>query len=70
MTADLWSIRDVAAHLGVAVGSARGQLSRWKVKAVAYEVGPSGRPEGRFDPVAVQEAAANRAGRGRRTDLR
>jgi hypothetical protein len=66
----LWSIRDVAEYLGVKPRSASGLLSRWGVKAVRYELGPGGRPEARFDPDQVGDAAARRPGRGARTDLR
>jgi hypothetical protein len=65
-----WSIRDVAEYLGVKPRSASGALSRWGVKAVRYELGPSGRPEARFDSDQVRDAASRRPGRGARTDLR
>lgn len=66
---ELWSIAEVANHLGVAVPSARGQLSRWKVAAVDYERGAGGRPEARYDAERVRAARAGRPGRGARTDL-
>lgn len=66
---ELWSIRDVAAHLGVKAASARGTLSRRGIRAVRYEIGPSGRPEARFDPAQVRKDTASRPGRGHRSDL-
>lgn len=66
---ELWTIHDVAAHLGVRPKSASGTLTRWGVRAVRYERGPTGRPEARFDPDEVRAAAANRPGQGARTDL-
>lgn len=68
-TPELWSIRDVAAHLGVKESSARGTLSRRGVRAVRYEIGPSGRPEARFDADQVRKDTARRPGRGHRSDL-
>lgn len=70
MTEELWSINEVAAYLGIKPASARGTLSRWGVRAVRHELGPSGRPEGRFSAVEVRAAAASRPGRGARTDQR
>ncbi|MFI0897763.1 hypothetical protein [Streptomyces sp. NPDC020983] len=71
MTEELWSIRDAAQFLGAAsTGSARRTLSRWGVAAVRHEPGPSGRVEARYDAEQVRQAAANRPGRGTRTDLR
>lgn len=68
---DLWTIGDVAAYLGAASpASARRTLGRWGVTATAYvprETG--GGVEARYDPAQVQQAAANRPGRGARTDL-
>lgn len=67
---ELWSVEQARQHLGAATKkSASRTLSRWGVKAVAYERGESGRPEARFDAEQVRAAAANRAGRGARTDL-
>lgn len=67
---ELWSITRVAEHLGAAsTGSARRSLSRWGVRAVDYQRGPSGRPEARYDAEEVRTAAADRPGRGARTDL-
>lgn len=66
----LWSIAQVAEHLGtVSTGSARRSLSRWGVSAVEYRKGPSGRTEARYNAEEVRAAAANRPGRGSRTDL-
>ncbi|MFD0353526.1 hypothetical protein ACFVHW_07215 [Streptomyces sp. NPDC127110] len=66
--AGLWTINEVAEHLGIKPSSARGTLSRWGVKAVRHEIGLSGRPEGRFSAEEVRAAAAHRPGRGARTD--
>jgi hypothetical protein len=67
---ELWSAAQVADHLGLASpGSARRTLSRWGVTAVRHVPGPSGRIEARYDPTQVRQAAANRPGRGHRTDL-
>lgn len=68
---ELWSAAQATAHLGLAdTHSARRQLSRWGVKAVRYEPGASGRPEARYDADEIRDKAANRPGRGKRTDLR
>lgn len=67
--AEIWSIAQVAEHLGTQRGAARGQLSRWGVKAVRYERGESGRPEARFDAQQVRDAARQRPGQGARTDF-
>lgn len=67
---ELWSAQEVADHLGLAsAGAARRWASRAGVTAVRYEVGVSGRPEARYDAAQVQQAAANRPGRGHRSDL-
>jgi hypothetical protein len=67
---ELWSAAEVAAFLGIQPGSARGTLSRWGIKAVRHEPGPSGRIEARYAAEQVRQAAADRPGRGARTDLR
>lgn len=67
---ELWSAAQAAEHLGVAdAHSARRALSRLDVQAVRYERGPSGRPEARYDADEIRDKAANRPGRGNRTDL-
>lgn len=67
---ELWSAAQVAQHLGLAnAHSARRQLSRWGVRAVRYELGPTGRPEARYDADNIRRAAVERPGRGARTDL-
>lgn len=67
---ELWSIGEVAEHIGASSnGSARKTLSRWGVAAVAYERGPSGRAEARYGADEVRAAHAARPGRGARTDL-
>lgn len=63
-----WTIDQVADHLGVKVGSARGMLSRWKVKAVTYAPVTSPRPQAVYDSADILEAEANRPGQGARTD--
>jgi hypothetical protein len=65
----LWSIREVADFLGVKPGSARGILSRAGVTATTYVRGPSGRAEARYGEAQVRQAAAQRPGRGHRSDL-
>lgn len=65
----LWSIHKAAEYLGLQRNAASRQLSRWGVKAVRYEPGPSGRVEARFDPEQIKSAAARRPGRGHRSDL-
>lgn len=66
---ETWGIGQVAEYLGVQKGAARGQLSRWGVKALRYEPGESGRPEAQFDAQQVRDARDNRPGRGARSDL-
>ncbi|MFG3127300.1 hypothetical protein ACGFZU_06320 [Streptomyces tendae] len=65
----LWTIVDVAAYLDVKPGSARGTLSRWGVRAKERRFDNHGRAYSLYDPDEVKAAAANRPGRGRRTDL-
>lgn len=65
---DLWTIEQVAALLGVKPGSARGTLSRWRVRAVRREVDDRGRAHSLFDPDEVRAAHASRPGQGARTD--
>ncbi|MYR45057.1 hypothetical protein [Streptomyces sp. SID5910] len=67
---DLWTIAEVAAHLGVKPGSARGTLSRWGVRAVDHRIDDHGRAHSLYDPDEVRAAHADRPGRGTRTDLR
>ncbi len=67
---ELWSAQDVADFLGLAsTGPARGQLSRWGIRAVEYRRGENGRPEARYDAGQVRTAKAERPGQGRRTDI-
>ncbi|MFJ6729336.1 hypothetical protein ACIQPQ_30990 [Streptomyces sp. NPDC091281] len=66
----LWTIAEVAAHLGVRPGSARGTLSRLGVKATERQIDDRGRAYSLFDPDEVRAAQAARPGRGARTDLR
>lgn len=65
---ELWTIAQVAEHLGIKPGSARGTLSRWKVKAVDHRV-VHGRAHSLYDPDEIRAAASARPGRGARTDL-
>lgn len=68
--AELWFIDKVADYLGVGESTARGQLSRWGIKAVDYQPHPiSRRAAARFDAEAVRAAHRNRAGQGARTDI-
>lgn len=68
--AELWTIGEVAAFLkSPSAGSARGTLSRWGVKAIGHTVGDDGKARAQFRADDVRAAAANRLGRGRRTDL-
>ncbi|MGA5819742.1 hypothetical protein ACPC54_18015 [Kitasatospora sp. NPDC094028] len=71
MTAELWTIDQVADYLGAAsASSARRTLSRWGVTATDYVPHPaSGRPQARYLADAVRAAKAGRPGQGRRTDL-
>lgn len=66
---ELWSAAQAAEFLRLKPGAARRQLSRWGVRAATYERGASGRPEARYDAHEVRGKAANRPGRGARTDL-
>lgn len=66
---DLWTIEQVAEHLGIQKGSARGTLSRWGVRAIDQQIDGHGRAYSLYDPEAIRTAAANRPGRGARTDL-
>lgn len=69
--ADLWTIEDVAAHLGIKPSSARGALSRMGVRAHSYRPHPtSRRAQALYDPEQVKAANADRPGKGARTDLR
>ncbi|MEU3020202.1 hypothetical protein ABZ635_22725 [Nocardiopsis sp. NPDC007018] len=66
----LWSIGQVAQHLGAAsAGSARRTLSRWGVEAADYQRGANNRIQALYEAEQVRAAAAARPGRGARTDL-
>lgn len=71
MTDELWTIDQVAEHLGVrTTGGARKLLSRWEVRAAEYRPHPeSRRPQALYRADDVRTAHANRPGRGARTDL-
>ncbi|PWG13876.1 hypothetical protein DF268_08365 [Streptomyces sp. V2] len=60
----LWTIAEVAAHLGVKPDSARGNLSRWKVRARERRIDEQGRAYSLYDPDEVRKAYAARPGRG------
>ncbi|MFB8241983.1 hypothetical protein ACFC58_36160 [Kitasatospora purpeofusca] len=72
MTVELWTIDQVADYLGAASAkSASRTLSRWGIRATRYTPHPaSGRPRAEYPADDVRAAAANRPGRGTRTDLR
>ncbi|NUV54604.1 hypothetical protein G6W51_17130 [Streptomyces coelicolor] len=69
MTGQLWTIKDVADHLGIKPSSARGTLSRWGVRATERRIDSHGRAHSLYDPDEVKAAHANRPGRGARTDI-
>jgi hypothetical protein len=70
MADELWTIEDVAAHLGVQPSSARGALSRMEVRAHSFRPHPdSNRAQALYDPEQVKAASTGRPGRGARTDL-
>lgn len=67
---NLWTINDVAAHLGVQPSSARGALSRMGVRAHSFRAHPtSHRAQALYDPEQVKAANATRPGKGHRSDL-
>lgn len=66
---ELWTIAEVAEHLGIKASSARGTLSRWKVRAADRRIDDHGRAHALYDPEEIRAAAASRPGRGARTDL-
>lgn len=66
----LWTIAEVAAHLGIQPSSARGTLSRWGVRAVERRIDDHGRAHSLYDSDEVKAAHAARPGRGARTDLK
>ncbi|MFD7978904.1 hypothetical protein [Streptomyces sp. NPDC059071] len=65
---ELWTIAQVAEHLGVKAPSARGQLSRWGITATSAVRTESGRWASLYDATQVRTAAASRPGQGARTD--
>jgi predicted transcriptional regulator of viral defense system len=67
---ELWTIDDVAAHLGIQPSSARRALSRMGIRAHSFRAHPaSHRAQALYDPEQVKAAHAARPGRGTRTDL-
>lgn len=69
MADELWTIEDVAAYLGVQPSSARGALSRMRVRAHSFRPHPdSNRAQALYDPERVRAAHADRPGQGARTD--
>lgn len=69
VAARLWDAEQVAVFLGIKASSARGQMSRWGVTARTYRRSNGGRPHALYASTDVRAAAANRPGRGARTDL-
>lgn len=65
--ADTMSRAQVAEYLGIAQASVPRQMQRWGIKAV-YVRGPR-RAEARYPTAEVTSRAANRPGRGHRSDL-
>ena len=65
--AELWTVDDAAAYLGVNVKSADKQLRRWSVAPVSRQPGRGGR--NLYDAAAVRAANEARPGRGARSDL-
>ncbi|MFF7837534.1 hypothetical protein ACFZC6_01670 [Streptomyces ossamyceticus] len=65
----LWTIEQVADHLGVKPSSARGALSRMGVRAHSFRPHPdSNRAQALYDTEQVRAAHAGRPGQGARTD--
>lgn len=66
---ELWTIEQVADHLGVKASSARGALSRMRVRAHSFRPHPdSNRAQALYDPEQVRAAHTGRPGQGARTD--
>jgi hypothetical protein len=56
-----WDYQQIAEFLGTSsLGSTRKTLSRWGVRPLRYVLGPSGRPEARYNAAAVRAAHAAR----------
>jgi hypothetical protein len=69
MADELWTIEEVAAHLGVKPSSARGALSRMGVRAHSFRPHPdSNRAQALYQAERVRAAHADRPGQGARTD--
>jgi predicted transcriptional regulator of viral defense system len=69
MADELWTIEDVAAYLGVKPSSARGALSRMRVRAHTFRPHhDSNRAQALYDAQQVRAAHAGRPGQGARTD--
>lgn len=67
-TDELWTIDEVAEHLGLTRAGARSTMRNWGVAAVSRQPGRSGLSLYRADDIRTAET--NRPGRGARTDLR
>jgi len=63
-----WTVDQAANYLSVQPGSARGQLSRWKIPR-KHLVGADGRSRAHYDAAALRAKAGDRPGAGTRTDL-
>ncbi|MEU6058031.1 hypothetical protein [Streptomyces sp. NPDC047097] len=69
-TAELWTVNQVAEHLGVKPPSARGWLSRRGIAPTEYRPHPTSRRPQALYPVAdIRAAHAAMPGQGARTDL-
>ena len=67
---ELWSLADVAQYLGVKPDSARGQLSRWGIRAAGSRLDPqTARAVKLYPAQEVRDRHASRPGAGARTDL-
>ena len=66
-TPDLWTIQDVAQHIGASsTGSARRTLSRWGIRATQHHIDDHGRAHSLYNPEEVRNARDSRPGRSRR----
>ncbi|WP_435246320.1 hypothetical protein [Streptomyces sp. NRRL F-5630] len=68
MTDELWTVEQAAAHLGIQPGSARGLLSRRKIKRASVDESDAGRLRALYRADEIRALAASRRP-GARTDL-